>query len=84
MCKCFCLKFIKIIIRTINNVVINVKEGSRGRRGGGGKVRVMTKMLKLEAIEVLSWSNEHFFVYYIRCEVYRIRIAFRRLNFVLL
>ena len=40
--------------------------------------------LKLEVKEVLSWSNEHFFVYYIRCEVYRIRIAFRRLNFVLL
>ena len=59
------------------------REGSPGR-GGGGKVRVMTKMLKLEAVELLSWSNEHFFVYYIRCEVYRIRIAFRRLNFVLL
>ena len=61
------------------------REGSPGRGGGGGgKVRVMTKMLKLEALEVLSWSNEHFFVYYIRCEVYSIRIAFRRLNFVLL
>jgi hypothetical protein len=42
------------------------------------------KKLKLEVKEVLSWSNEHFFVHYIRCEVHRIRIAFRRLNFVLL
>ena len=38
-----------------------------------------------EAKEVLSWSTEHFFVYYyICCEVNSIRVAFRRLNFVLL